>query len=150
MSISKRTDDNENKNVDFAETSYIFDDHNSSIEKTIVHCIVKYSTNMLNSVPLDLHFCLTEKSYSILVRKNVLDKMIYNINARIKLPSVGKVDKIILTDYPLGQYILSFNGFNVATAKFDINNQVFDLANSNSVMFNQFKQLTGGEITDTN
>jgi len=54
------------------------------------------------------------------------------LNGRIKLTNNGLVNRIELVDFPYGQYTLSLNGRNVATAKYDKKNckHYFDFTDS--------------------
>ena len=85
-------------------------------------------TNRSNTLPIELTFIHNENSYAILKKINITE----NIKPIpfIKLTSTGLIKQILLTDFPIGQYTLSLNGCNCATAKhnkFDFSGKKSDI-----------------------
>ena len=111
------------------------------------------STELTNTLPISMSFCQkkidqplkefanTTDTYAVLVKDDVTNKLTQN--NRINIVSNGLINKISLLDFPIGQYILSINGQNCATAKYDNNNNcyIFDLANNTSNILNIYKEV---------
>jgi len=134
----QQTNDHHLQNVDIAKTSSIFESDCSS--SFVPNVILSYSTNFENSLSIDLTFVkFDEKVYSTLNKKCVLNDLI--LHKKIKIPNVGTINEINLLNFPLGQYILSVQGTNIATAKYNNKNYTFDIANSNSEMLSLFKSV---------
>lgn len=59
--------------------------------------------------------------YTVMESKDITDSLVKQ--NKISICSSGIVNKIVLVDFPIGQYTLSLNGFNVATAKLNTGGQ---------------------------
>ena len=109
--------------------------------------LVNSSTCLSNSLPIDLTFYKkNENNYAVLERHNVTDSL--KLIVPVRIPSEGLINKITLQDFPFpGQYTLSINGQNCATATYngEIKMYEFDLTKSNK-MLNIFKELASSQI----
>src|SRR5437868_6678302 len=88
----------------------------STIPEFFVTSLV--STDFSHTVPLNLTFYKKdENSYAVLERHKITS--ILNLYSHLKVTTGGLINKITLLDFPHGQYTLSLNGHNCATAKYN-------------------------------
>lgn len=123
-----------------AETSSIFNNNSSLIPKSSIN--LNYSSDFSNSIPIESTFIkFDESTYSILEKKCILNDL--SQHKHIIVPSIGIINGINLIDFPVGQYTLSLNGLNLATAKYDFitKKYFFNIASSESESMNIFKSV---------
>lgn len=103
--------------------------------------------------PMNLNYCQTDDTYSVLTQGKLTEQIPdYNENiipkkTRIHIYLNDKISKIVLNDFPIGQYILCINGHNVTTAKREGSNYIFDF-NFKVSKNKRTKLLKNGIISD--
>jgi len=125
METCRTIDDQSQKNIVVEKTS--------NIPKFSVVSMV--STDLSNSLPLDMTFYKKdEKNYAILEKHDVMNR--FHLDSHLRITMGGLVNKITLLDFPIGQYTLSLNGQNCATARYnkETNYYEFDLTRENSML----------------
>ena len=114
------------------------------------------TTDFTDTVPIELMFYKqdsylpehlpreTTATYAILETRHATHCL--NVSKHLEICSNGLINKISLIDFPFGQYILSCNGSNLGTAKFNkrLVHYEFDLASDTSEYLKIYKDIAVG------
>jgi hypothetical protein len=94
-------------------------------ESSNTPCPFIFSNKLVNTVSIDSTFYISnDNTYALLERKNILNMLM--LDKHININSTLFVKKISLLDVPIGQYILSLNGYNCGTAAYNSDTKIYE------------------------
>lgn len=104
--------------------------------------------HMCHAITFDNGGALNEpRAYSVLVSENITKNIHKSNSNMICIEKKGIISKIILEDFPFANYILSLNGFNCTSAKYDSSTgkQYFDFVKQSTALKNIINSITQKE-----
>ena len=92
------------------------------------------------TVPIDMTYYKKDEGMYVILQDNNVDKKNIELLKYISIPSDGIINRIILNDLPMCQYILTVNNQNCATSTFnsELNCCEFNLSGKQSQMLSMF------------